>query len=91
MTVFGRQRRRRALERQGRATHRRATGPGRRERWAEVRECPVCWGYGSVACRRCNETGDLDPTNDRDLDCHYCQGWGAVSCTACGGSGTRPG
>jgi RecJ-like exonuclease len=97
--MFGRFRRRRAeRERQARwagpaARDRRAA---RSQRWADEgdwdereQECPVCWGYGSVECRRCNETGDLDPTNDRDLDCHYCQGWGAVTCTYCGGSGRR--
>jgi len=114
--MFGRFRRRRALEREARAYERerararaRGAGRGARPRWAEVREpdgwesrdswdtwedareheCPVCWGYGSVECRRCNETGDLDPTNDRDLDCPYCQGWGAITCTHCGGSGRR--
>jgi DnaJ-class molecular chaperone len=88
--MFGRQRRRRALERQSRAARGWSARP-ERDTEPEVRECPVCWGYGSVACRRCNETGDLDRSNDIDRDCRYCQGWGAITCTACGGSGTRPG
>jgi hypothetical protein len=86
--MFGRRRRRRSLERPYRVVRRTYTQPDPAAE-PEERECPVCWGYGSVACRRCNETGDLDRTNDIDLDCPYCQGWGAITCTECGGSGTR--
>jgi hypothetical protein len=55
----------------------------------ELHECGTCYGYGSVACRWCNETGDRDTTNDVDRDCVRCQGWGAMTCTACGGRGYR--
>jgi hypothetical protein len=55
----------------------------------ELRECGTCYGYGSVACRWCNETGDRDRSNDVDRDCNRCQGWGAMTCTACGGRGFR--
>ena len=95
--MFGRFRRRRAERAWRQADRVRDRRAARAQHWADEgawedegeHECPVCWGYGSVECRRCNETGDLDPTNDRDLDCHYCQGWGAVTCPHCGGSGRR--
>ena len=89
--MFGRFRRRRAERARDWHAARSQRWADEAEAWDEelTHECPVCWGYGSVECRRCNETGDLDPTNDRDLDCPYCQGWGAVTCRHCGGSGRR--
>ena len=54
-----------------------------------LEECPWCYGYGSVACTWCRETGDYDRDNEVDRDCRYCQGWGAMTCSACGGSGVR--
>jgi hypothetical protein len=52
-------------------------------------ECPMCYGYGSVPCTYCRESGDRDRGNDIDRDCRMCQGWGAMTCTSCGGGGVR--
>jgi hypothetical protein len=49
----------------------------------------MCYGYGSISCTYCNESGDRDRSNDIDRDCDMCQGWGAVRCSACGGRGFR--
>ena len=51
------------------------------------RECPECWGGGTVECPECNGYGEIDCPDCDGRGCEYCGDTGEVECPECEGTG----